>query len=256
MTEFWRRWPEARGRLRRARRRILFLDFDGTLAPIAPRPGDVRLGAGTRAALGDLARRPRWRVVVTSGRSLKDVGRFVGRLPVYLVGNHGLETRDPGRGPRAAGPGAARRKGLRAALRRFRSVLRAVPGAWVEDKGLTASVHFRNVPARHRGGLRRALAALRGELPPGFEWRRGKETWEIRPAGGGDKGKAARRFLRRFPEALAVAVGDDRTDEDLFRALPRGAVTVRVGRRRGSSARYYLASQRHVPAFLKALREV
>lgn len=211
-------------------RLLVALDFDGTLAPLAARPEPVRLPPSTAEVLRALAGRADVLVAVVSGRPLADLRARIGLARAAYAGNHGLEA--------AAGgwhwthPGV---RGRRAALKRVRAearrLCRLAPGAWVEDKGASLSVHVRAVcGAAAESALARDLgSAVRRER--GLALKTGKRVYEVRPRLAWDKGRAVELLRRRLaPGAATVYVGDDRTDEDAFRRLRGKALTVKVGR--------------------------
>lgn len=214
--------------------RLLVFDLDGTLAALAATPGRARVTAGTKRALTRLASCPRTVVAVLSGRSLTATQRKVGVPGLIYLGNHGLTSSHPGFG-------APRRKLERWAAQaaragsRLRPIARRYPGCLVEVKGPDLSVHFRRVASRRVPDLlRKARRAVRGL---GFEERPGKRVLEFRPLRSGDKGTALVRLAERLAPGwsrtgFCLFVGDDRTDEDAFRAARRlgsRAVTVKIG---------------------------
>jgi trehalose-phosphatase len=244
-----------------ARRRagVLFvgLDFDGTLAPIVADPGAAAALPEARAAVAALARRSDCRVGVLSGRALDDVRTRLGIADVWYAGNHGFEIMGPGL-PYRVHPGAqAARPALDRCLRRL-AALAALPGVSVEDKGLSASVHVRNVPSVDVAG--RAAAAVRGACAAEAALRvtEGLEVLELRPALAWDKGRALRFLLEalRVPDgAPVVFIGDDATDEDAFRALRGRGEGVIVGDppRADTAATAWLRGPADVAMLLRAL---
>lgn len=205
--------------------------------------------------LADLAGRRRMKVVVLSGRSLASVRSYVGLPSLYYGGNHGLEIRGPGVSFRH--PGAASMRPILARLvRLLRMELDSAPGVLVEDKGLTLSVHYRRVSPprlpRLRGVLRR-LRARTSALP--VRWSRGHKVCEIVPNVAWDKGAAALYLLERLRHPFPVALGDDRTDEDLFAAVRGKGLSVRIGHRGATMAEYRLGGQGQVVRFLRAAVE-
>lgn len=218
----------------------LFLDFDGTLAAIRPRPGQVRLSLARRSALRRLSRT--MFVAVVSGRSLADLRRRLGVPGVACAGSHGLEIRFRGR--RWRHPGCRETARLLPGLARdVRARLGAVPGLLVERKPCSVAFHFRLAPPALRRRIRRAVRVSVDELGGALALAPGKMVLEARPAFSWNKGDAVREILAlaglrgRYP---LVYIGDDRTDEDAFRALGRDDVAVHVGRRSGTCARYRL----------------
>jgi trehalose-phosphatase len=232
----------------------VFLDYDGTLVPIRGRPELARLTVERRDELALLGKE--LFVGIVSGRPLAQLRRMVGLPGLVYVGNHGLEIWASGRTwvhPEAA---RAKRKIARA-VSAIKSGACDFPGIFVENKGLTASVHFRQVPARHHAPLRAIVAdevrRSRGDLVLS----RGKKVFEIRPNIPWDKGRGVLELLRR-PRGLRaffpVYIGDDQTDEDAFRALRDRGMTIRVGPGRKTLAGHRLPGVDDVWKFLAALR--
>jgi trehalose-phosphatase len=244
------RWGLVRRRLRRARHLALLFDFDGTLVPIETRPSQARLGRGTRRLLTRIARRPHTTVCLISGRRLADLRRRA-RVPgADFLGLHGWE------GNRSA-DGLPRRayRMIRNLKRRLAPHLRTMRGVELENKGFALGVHYRRAApetrVRARAALRQALAARRPT--DGLRVVLGKKVWEVLPCENLGKGAAIRQLARRWPaRTLAFYLGDDAGDEPAFRALPR-AITVLVGRRRKTAARYWLRGPEEVRAFLARL---
>ncbi|MGB4781116.1 trehalose-phosphatase, partial [Candidatus Methylomirabilis sp.] len=129
-----------------------------------------------------------------------------------------------------------------------------IPGALVEDKDLSVSLHYRLVPDRlesHLMGvfLREILPVVRSS---GLTVLHGKKVIELRPGINWNKGHAALWLLKQIcrRSALPIYIGDDRTDEDAFRALAEG-ITIRVGAHEGSRAHYYVHDGKEVVALLQ-----
>jgi trehalose-phosphatase len=213
---------------------VLLLDIDGTLAPIAQRPEEANIPAETRRVLAELASLPRTHVVATSGRAACDARRLVGLSSVWIVGNHGVETAEPGEEIVARADVVAFADRVAAALDECQRIVRDTPGVIVEDKHWSLSVHYRLADSRIVTGLSVQIASVARAL--GLQLTYGRKVFELRAPVDVDKGTAALDLSRRFgalgPSASIVCAGDDRTDEDAFRAL-RGrrphSVTIRVG---------------------------
>ncbi len=129
-------------------------------------------------------------------------------------------------------------------------------GTLVENKGYTISVHYRNVPANaHRRVVEAVLQYVRTSGEP-LRTTRGKKVIEVRPNVDWDKGHAVSRVLRAVDHAhrsLIMYIGDDRTDEDAFRILPRSAMTIIVGKKKNTSARFRLRSPTEVAQLLAVI---
>lgn len=229
----------------------LFLDYDGTLVGIRRSPELARLRPERRAILARLARLAE--VVIVSGRPLDEIRRMVGIPGLVYVGNHGLEI--AGHGRAWVHPLAARRaRAVARAAAAIRARTSGMPGVLIEDKGLTASIHYRTA----KRGLRKPLRAIvedeirrsRGAL----RLREGKMVLEIRPRLDWDKGQSVLRLLRaprrRVADPWPIYLGDDLTDEDAFRVLRGQGLTIHVGSRPGTLARHRLDGVGQVWAFL------
>jgi trehalose 6-phosphate phosphatase len=191
----------------------LLTDFDGTLSPIVTDPAAARLVDGVADALRSLAERLAVVAVVT-GRAPLDARRMTGVPALLVAGNHGTEWLEPG----AAAPVAS--EAMLAARERIAAVvgrLPDLPGVSIEDKGASATVHYRTAP--DPDAARRTVVDAIGDPGPGVELRPGRMSVEIRPVGLGDKGAATRTILDRFGLRGAVVMGDDVTDLDMFRAV-------------------------------------
>jgi trehalose 6-phosphate phosphatase len=188
----------------------LFLDVDGVLAPIVPRPEDARVPEETRAELRRLGGRYAL-VACISGRSGADAQRIVGVPELVYVGNHGLELQPE------AEEWAAR-------LRRF---LTEVEWQRVEDKRLTATLHYRGVDDEDtaREELEMIAEHARGA---GFVARFGRKVLELVPPIAANKGTAIQRLLEECAIRRALFAGDDTTDLDGFRALDGLELAVRI----------------------------
>ncbi len=232
--------PAALARRLRGFPAFLFLDYDGTLVPIASRPAQATLDDDGRALLRALA--GMFPVAIVSGRARAIVRSLVGVPSLYYVGNHGLEISGPRVRRNVAVPARWRRD-----LATFLGAIEAdaPSGLVIERKGVTASVHYRLVSIEDRSrwlpALRRRLAAWAagGRL----YLVRGKAVYELRPPLDWDKGAAVRWLISRpgMTDRTPVYLGDDTTDENAFRAVRADGVGVLVGRPRRSAARYRLA---------------
>ncbi len=247
--------PDIASSLAASGRLLLFLDFDGTLAPIRDEPDQAAMPPETREALCTLAAMDRVSLAIVSGRALLDLRERVGLDNLIYAGNHGLEISGPGLDfvePEAA----LRISALGELARHLRTRLRDIPGVEVENKVLSASVHFRRAAAvswDEIHGVVRTAVGPSGDL---FEINLGRKVFEIRPRVNWHKGMAVSwiKETAGLQGALQIYVGDDLTDEDAFTAMPEG-ITINVGRAVTTSARYYIEKQESVQQFLVWLAE-
>jgi trehalose-phosphatase len=240
-------WNAVGQRLRTAKTTALFLDFDGTLAPLRARPEEVRLPAPTRRVLQRLAWRQQMRVWVISGRRQADVSARVAAPGVRCLGLYGWEN---GGLPEIAGDTVEMLAEARSSLAER---LDSTAGLWIEDKAATFALHFRRATpdAVQRG--RTALDAVSGKFSRYLTVAEGNRVWEIMPRELRGKGDAVRRQLREIaPGALPVYIGDDAADESAFAALAHG-ITVCVGPARQTRAAFRLRNPWEVCRALQKL---
>lgn len=240
---------------------MLLLDIDGTLSPIAPRPADAVLPPRTQRVLDELARSPGVHVVAVSGRSAEDARRLVALDDVWIIGNHGIEVRAPAAATAVRSDVARFTEKIAAASSRIAQISHAHPGVIVEDKRWTLSIHYRLAERHLIPELRARVDAIARDL--GLRVTHGKEVFELRPPVEIDKGTAAVELARQLGAldtgASLLCAGDDRTDEDMFRALrhaqPR-CVTVRVADAASShetAAEFFVAHTEAMRMLLEAV---
>jgi trehalose 6-phosphate synthase/phosphatase len=212
-----------------APRLALVLDYDGTLVPFAPLPELAAPDRDLLPLLESLAARERTQVSIVSGRKRETLEGWFGTLPLGLYAEHGFWSRPAGGEWRSAEvPAGAWREPVLAALRDFTA---RTPGSLIEEKTAGYAWHYRAAAPELGPAQAQALCSRLGALldGAGLEILPGDKVVEIRPAGI-NKGLAVARVLALCsPDTLLFAMGDDRTDEDLFAALPEGSVAVHVG---------------------------
>ncbi|WP_459194815.1 trehalose-phosphatase [Halosimplex sp. J119] len=250
-TPLWLDRESVADRLAAASGVVCALDFDGTLAPIVDEPDAAQMPPPVRERVERLASLPSVDVAVVSGRELADLRERVAVDGIAYAGNHGLELRYDGQ--EVVNPEARRcRDAVDRVCDRLADRLAHVPGVEIEDKGLTATVHVRQVPDERVPEVERTVRATVEEVTASgapLEIRDGKAICEIRPAVDWDKGRAVELLTDEAPdEFLPMYVGDDVTDEDAFRVLEDG-IGVLVGERE-TAADYRLERPRDVREFL------
>jgi trehalose-phosphatase len=235
---------------------LLLMDYDGTLTPIVKRPEDAVLSADVRRLLAQLSKN--YPTAIISGRSLKDIRKLVGLKKIYYAGNHGLEIYGPGL--KLVKPEAKRSASTVSEIcADLMSKLGNIDGVLVEDKGLTASVHYRIVAPEKLGGLKRVFTEITKPylMARKIKISRGKKVLEIRPNIDWDKGKAALWIIDALKPGggiLPVYLGDDKTDEDAFRALRSKGITILISSKpKKSNAEYFLRDADEVKSFLGKL---
>jgi trehalose 6-phosphate phosphatase len=197
-------------------RAAIVLDIDGTLAPIAPHPDRAGVPAATLQLLGALAGRYGLLACV-SGRAAVDAARLVPVDGLVISGNHGLETMTAGRVHVA--PDAAVWLPEIHRLARELVPVAATAGAWVEDKGATLSIHYREAPDPDAARAALERDAVPAVVAAGLVARFGRMTLEVLPPVPIDKGSAVRRLLLHRHIVTSLYAGDDTTDIDAFRVV-------------------------------------
>jgi len=210
--------------LARAQRPVLFLDLDGTLAPLVARPMTARVPPSTRRIIQRL-RRGGATVVLVSGRSVVGVQRVAQMRVDAILGDHGARLWRGGQ-TRTWLP-ANRSRFLRIAGRVAPRLAR-MRGVRLEQKDRSFAIHLRLPHVSNESTSRRITRLLEAE---GMRVLRGRRVLDAQLPGV-DKGRAVRRWLRQNPRIDAVLyAGDDTTDHDAFRALGSRALTIAVGPR-------------------------
>jgi trehalose 6-phosphate phosphatase len=251
-TDIWSDLAGVRTRLSTARKLFLFLDFDGTLAPIVSVPSLAVLPEEFRRILRAMSVSTGVVPVIISGRTIDDLQERVG-LPLVYAGDHGLEIR--GMGLEYTVPAArVLRHRLLSICNRLRSIFEYFEGVLVECKKFTASVHVRQVEPS-RLSMVCKLIEEHFEDERDFQLSVGKKVYEIRPRIPWNKGSAARWILEQFGgnDSNAICMGDDVTDEDLFEQLPNG-ISVRVGLENQTNAHYSI-DESAIRRFLDVVHE-
>lgn len=242
---------------------FIFLDFDGTLASIASSPDKAALSKKAKELLIKLSANRRLKIAFISGRAIGDLKNKVRIKSFIYAGNHGLEIGGPRIDFRPVVP-----RGYRTALERIKNELErkisSIDGAFVEDKGLSLSLHYRLVNNLRVPLLKTIFheTVILFLVKNRVKIKTGKMVLEVRPPIEWDKGKVVLWLLARQKSALKdktvfpVYIGDDATDEDAFKALKRKGLTVFVGRPGNSKAGYYLKNTKEVTNFLRLITDM
>ena len=265
MQHLFSSWDSFLSDIRTASHTILLSDYDGTLTPIVSRPQEAILSPEVRGMLVNLAKKPSFSIGIISGRSLSEIKKMVEIDGIYYAGNHGLEIEGPG--IKFVSPSAlAARNEIKKLARKLSDKLGKIEGVIVEDKGLSLSVHYRMVKTGDEtvvsGIFHQIIAPLLNEGR--IKVSAGKKVWEARPPIDWHKGKAAEiiiqkiKWLLNYQQLLTVYLGDDKTDEDVFKIIHHTqGWSIFVGSDNpSSSADYYLDSPAEVNTFLSRLLDL
>jgi len=256
--------PKRVGKALKGKFVYLFLDYDGTLAPIVRVPDNAVIPNATKELLRQLSKTPDCKVAIVSGRSLKDVSRRVGLKDVVYVGNHGFQVKGPK--IRFKSPLLFRyRRKLKEIKAELKKSISAIKGVLIEDKGFSLSVHYRPVDKKDIPKVETGFygATFLYEFDNSVRINSGKMILEVLPPLNWDKGKAVQWLLSNRPfvkrnkkmKTLPIYIGDDTTDEDAFKWLKDKGLTIFVGKPKKTKARFYLKDTSEVAEFLDLVLE-
>jgi trehalose 6-phosphate phosphatase len=220
--------PDFWTRVRRARRKFLALDYDGTLAPFRVDRMKAFPLEGIPECLSLISGSGDTTLVIISGRVVDEVAQLLGGVEVMIVGSHGWETRAADGTYRPGAPSPQQQRMLDRAVRQVSE--RGLDGQ-AERKVASLAVHTRGLPKERAAEIQNSLCRLWEPIAneEDMECLRFAGGVELRSKGV-DKGTILRELLEEHPEdTLAVYVGDDETDEDAFRAIRPGGSGIRVG---------------------------
>lgn len=238
-------------RHQQAKERLILLDYDGTLVPFAPQPHLASPDPELLDLLRGLLATPGQHVYLISGRDRTTLDKWFAHLPVDMIAEHGAWLRDRAGAWSLLKPlGFEWKDHLRPLVQLY---VDRVPGSLLEEKDFSLAWHYRRSDPE-LGGLRaKELIDDVVSYTANFDVQvlEGKKVIEIRNSGV-NKGAAALHCLAQLRPDFIFAAGDDLTDEDLFRALPAEAVTVRVGATH-SHATYRVADHVELRALLQGL---
>jgi trehalose 6-phosphate synthase/phosphatase len=230
--------------------RILFFDYDGTLAPIVPDPSKAIVSAETKKLIMDLAKRDT--VIIISGRDRHFLHNLFHDLPVHIIAEHGalIKTKESADWILNEAYEENWKDSIRPILNMH---VKRCPGVFVEEKETSLAWHYRTAEDKEYA-LRRAQELtwqLKSFIQPELNLQiiEGNKVIEVKKTAF-NKGTAARGFVEKGNYDFILAIGDDTTDEDMFEALPDTSYTIKIGDDL-SAARNHIKNQQEVFHFLK-----
>jgi trehalose 6-phosphate synthase/phosphatase len=237
---------------RNAEKRILFLDYDGTLVPFCDVPGESVMGEEVRHIITGLTHDRKNTIFIISGRDRKFLTeRFLG-ISIGLIAEHGFLVKEPQGEWVEVNPVYKEWKG--AALKLFGGITRQYPGSFIEEKESSVAFHYRNAGPEAAVRVPEEIQQKFGMLSltdPELELLDGNMVSEVKPVNF-NKGSTAASILRRGRFDFVLAAGDDLTDEQLFSQTGTGSVTIKIGNA-PTAAKYNVLNQRTFINFLKEL---
>jgi len=238
-------------RYRESTRRCILLDYDGTLSPFTTIPSEARPGADVKQLLLELCEDPRNQVAVISGRDADTLESWLGHLPLTLVAEHGAQVKMKGEEwSQASSANSFWKDEIRPLMQVYVS---RCAGSFIEEKKSTLVWHYRNT-APELGFTRsreliNAISQFAQNTP--VQVIDGNKVVEVRLTEV-DKGVISSRIVETYKPDFILCMGDDTTDEDMFRALDKVAFTIKIGDG-NSAAHYNILSQEEVLPLLQSL---
>jgi len=241
-------WMTMKDRYINAGRRLLLLDYDGTLVPFSAKPDQAAPPEELMRLLTSLSSDARNEVVIVSGRDRQALDRWFDDLPVSLVAEHGLLYKETG-GTWASFETVRTewKDSIRPILQLYSD---RTPGSFVEEKEFSLVWHYRKTSSELAAAVSNELIDILKQLTSklNLDIQEGNKVIEVKNIGI-SKGRTALKWIRKTTWDFILAVGDDVTDEDIFSVLPETAFSIKVGMG-ASQARYQLESPLEVNALL------
>jgi len=237
----------------------LFLDYDGTLTPIRKLPSSAVLSGSMKNLLSELNNQPNIKVIIVTGRSYSDFKKLSGLKNITIASNHGFHINSEKIN--------WRHPAIKKILPVFQDVtlllkksLKQFPSTVIEDKGITVSVHYRNVKNKFVPSIKETVLYILERYSQKLKITYGKKVIEIKPAVEWNKGLAVLKILKLFrlktSNSTMIYIGDDTTDEDAFKILRNKAITVHVGNSSETNAEYIVKNTREVQSVLRSINSI
>lgn len=242
---------QIKSRYAESRRRLILLDYDGTLMPFSKNPQSVHPDDKLKTLIKDLNRDTRNEIVIVSGRDKRTLDNWLGGLHLGMVAEHGVWIKHSGKTWRMIEPlHNDWKKDIRPVLEQYTE---RTPGSFIEEKEYSLAWHFRRTdPDQGKiraNALQNHLVYMTANL--NLQVLEGSRVLEVKNAGI-NKGRAAQSWLKVRNWDFILAVGDDWTDETLFEQLPEKAISIKVGYG-NTQAVYTCRSYRDVREILNTL---
>jgi trehalose 6-phosphate synthase/phosphatase len=231
--------------------RLLLLDYDGTLVPFAGRPEDAEPSPELIGLLSNLAECKNTQLVIISGRDKSTLEKWLGKLNATLIAEHGIWKRTPGEQWKMTGQmNHDWKTSLLPILQTFCDLL---PGSIIEEKDSSLVWHFRRSDPEHASEITNGVLDDLVNVTANMDVQvmQGNKVFEIRNSGT-NKGTLVNYMMGKKKYEFVLAIGDDVTDEDMFKALPEEAYSIKVGIK-ASHSKYNLPNYTEIRKLLKEL---
>lgn len=264
MKDLFKNWQNISPGIKRRKHLLLLSDFDGTLTKIVKHPKLVKVDKKTKSYLRLLSRSKDVSLGVVSGRPLKNIKNLIRIERIFYVGNHGFELEylnTKGKTEIFIHPEVKRALPLLKKITKdLERELKGIKGLLIENKIFTLSLHYRMVKSKDVKKLKRQIINI---IKPYKDCQKikvtyGKKVIEIRPPINWNKGNAVLKIkdLLKKKDIVTIYLGDDRTDEDVFKILRKDDLSIYVGTKRKSYAAYRIKGAEGVLRFLQKVYEL
>ncbi|MCI1648224.1 MAG: bifunctional alpha,alpha-trehalose-phosphate synthase (UDP-forming)/trehalose-phosphatase [Bacteroides sp.] len=234
---------------KRAKSKLIMLDYDGTLVPFHKKPQDAYPSPKLLELLGQLSADSTNKVVISSGRDRQTLEKWLGQLPISLAAEHGAFYKENGEWHTRI----AKIEWDEEITKIMRHIAKRTPRSKIEVKDTALVWHYRNVDS-WLADLR-VTQLINALINPcsrhNLQIMKGNKIVEVKDSES-NKGSEAKRLIAAGNYDFIMAIGDDTTDEDMFMALPKEAVTIKVGRN-SNVAKYNIPTQSQTLLFLEKL---
>lgn len=256
--------------LKKSQKTLLFLDYDGVLAKFVANPEKAFLPLKNKSMLKKLSTNKFFTVSIITGRPLKQIKSLIGLKNILYVGNHGLEIGEIPLNPELNDKFDNKKIFKNNEIKKVKEILASVKkeiskatekirGAYIEDKGITLSLHWRDVDEKDKIKILKIIREIKRKYKNILKFMKGKKVINLLPSLDWNKGKALELLLEKVflrKKYIIVYIGDDVTDEYAFRVLEKNGITIRVGKKKNSYAKYYLKNINEVYKFLLYLERL
>jgi trehalose 6-phosphate synthase/phosphatase len=234
----------------KSKKRLIILDYDGTLMPFHVDPLAVFPDHHLIDLLLRLTLDQNNKLVINSGRDKQTLEDWLGHLGIDFAAEHGVWLKDSKEWRRTPGLSSDWKNDVRAALE---NIVERTPGSFIEEKEFSIAWHYRQIDKDLGEKRVREFRDVLLYLTANTELHvlEGNKVVEVKHAGV-TKGKATLNWLQMDDWDFILAIGDDKTDEDMFRVLPPEAFSVKIGME-NSEAKYHLVNTLEVRDFLTQL---
>lgn len=248
-------WNNFSKRLLSSSKVELFLDYDGTITPIHKTPSETILSSDTIHILQQLIQLPNVRVTILTGRSMKDIRKFIPFENIRLVANHGFHIYMDGNewvhpDAESSFPKMHQLQDI------LLTALKSFSNVFVENKQFTLGIHYRNAAAKDTPIVKELTKKNISSFDPKLVITESKEVIEVQPPVKWGKGNAVSKILKVHPyphNSLKIYIGDDITDEDAFQVLKSSGITIYVGEISETKAQYYVENVKEVLQILRMI---